>query len=184
MLKTYYIIDFQRMWLLVPQAVLLAGQRWQQLAVAGQHRCMIRDITCGPLFLHAACRFHKSHKLFLRLPSGDGDECENECSEDDSEEGDAGLTQQHNNLLLLGLARLQHTMPALRTLHIITEIWVDNSAAWSILGRMTHLTALHMEMQQHLYAAVTLGHLSALEPLSSSLKALFITTANCDKDKD
>jgi hypothetical protein len=143
---------------------------------------MIRDIPCGPLCLHSACRFQKSHKLFLRLPSADGDDGENEGSEDDSDEGDAGLTQQHNNLLLLGLARLQHTMPALRTLHITTQSWVDNSAAWSILGRMTHLTALHMEMQQHLYDAVTLEHLSALEPLSSSLKALFSTTANCDGD--
>jgi hypothetical protein len=145
---------------------------------------MICDKSVAPLCQHASCRWHKVHKLFLNLPCAGFDDDDDTGSEDDNDEGDAGLTQQHNNLLLLGLARMQRTLPALRILHIIAQSWVDNSAVWTILGRMTQLTALHMEMHQHLYDAVTLEHLSALQPLSSSLKSLFIKTAKRDMEDE
>jgi hypothetical protein len=142
-------------------------------------RCMIVTYPVAPLCVHACCRFPKLRELYLTLPSADDDPYDDE---DDDDEGDAASTQQqHNNLLLLGLARMQRILPALRYLQIKEQSWVDNSSGWSTLGKMTQLTALVLDLQQHLHDAVTLEHLSALEPLGSSLKSFAISTATVDK---
>jgi hypothetical protein len=96
---------------------------------------------------------------------------------DHSGADDAAPDSLHNNLLLLGLAHLQHT--ALRTLYItVRQGWADNSTAWSALGMMTQLTALTVDIKEQLQTAVTLQHLSALLPLGSCLQSLEIKTAN------
>jgi hypothetical protein len=119
--------------------------------------------------LSAACRLPKLSGLSLTLPGVHGD----------VDEADLATNQNNNNLLLLGLARMQLT--GLRTLHIAAEQgWVDNSSAWSALGRMTQLTELLVRVSQLFSDAITVQHLSALQPLGSSLQSLVIHTAVAD----
>jgi hypothetical protein len=77
--------------------------------------------TSTPRF---ACRLPKLSGLELLLPVDAGD----------SAADDAAADSLYNNLLLLGLARLQ--LSALHTLDItVRQGWVHNSTAWSALGR-------------------------------------------------
>jgi hypothetical protein len=113
------------------------------------------------------CRLPKLSDLLLSLPGGD---------DDNHDESGAARNTLHNNLLLLGLARLQPA--ALCSLYIdVVDSWVDNSSAWSTLGKMTQLAALYVDFKKNLQEAVTMQHLSALEPLGSSLQSLVLLTS-------